>query len=188
MMVMRRLWIFCAAVLLAAAGCTGEEGRPAPPVERGAARGTTSVRVAAASFDVPEAWSYSVSRMVGDSWQFAFSARHPFNLGARCAPKTGALGELLEHEKAFVFGYAYRADLPKAAAPSAQTPGEFRLDPDTLAAYEGSGCTPTYRIDFEQGGYYFTVHVALDDSAAKEIEDEVMAVLNSAAARTRESG
>lgn len=134
------------------------------------------VRVAGAVFELPAAWSYAVSKQPG-SWSFDLSARHGFNLGERCDPQTGPLGELLDHEKAFVFGFAYRGGVPRSDV--AQTPGEFRLDPESLASYETSGCRRTYRLAFEHEGYYFVVHVALASDAGSAVEQEVLDVLNS---------
>jgi hypothetical protein len=159
--------------------CTSGEGEPRPSIARSPPASSSTVDVAAASFTLPSSWSYSVSRHAPDSWSFEMSARHPFNAGARCAPKTGALGSLLRFEKAFVFGYAYRSEFPKAAGHLRQPPGSFRLDPETRAAYETSGCRRTYRIDFDHAGYYFSVHVALSENAGAAIEDEVLDVLNS---------
>jgi hypothetical protein len=118
--------------------------------------------------------------MAPDSWSFSLSARHPFNLGNPCDPKTGPLGRLLdEHGRAFVTGYAYLADHPVPDAPYRQTPGELTLDPKTRAAYETIGCRPAYRMDFRYGGYYFSIRVAISERAGPSMEEEVLDVLNS---------
>ncbi|HEY7875633.1 MAG TPA: hypothetical protein VIG64_10990 [Actinomycetota bacterium] len=177
---MRSLAVAAAALVLAVACTPSDDTSTAGSPSRPAA-GADEIEIAATTMTLPRQWSYAVSRQAPDSWSFQMAARHSFNLGDMCDRKTGALGSLLDLEKAFVLGFAYRGEVRAATGPSAQTPGEIHLDHDTFAAYETTGCRPTYRMDFVHGGYYFTVHVALSKDAGPAIEDEVLRVLNSAA-------
>jgi hypothetical protein len=170
------------ALALCGSACTpGDTLHVGAPPRAASTSRDQVIQIAHAAMRLPDGWSYSVARMEPDSWSFAFSARHSFNLGQLCERKTGPLGGLLDHEKAFVTGSVYRAPPPSTDSPYRQVPGELELDPGTIATYESSGCRPTYRIDFHSGGYLFTVHVALSKRAGPRVEDEVLDVLNSIA-------
>lgn len=143
------------------------------------------VTVANATFDIPQEWSYSVSRQPEDAWGFEMSARHPFNRRVDyCDTEMGPLGPLLSFEKAFVVGSVSRSQFAPGA--TVQRAGELRLDRETFGPSEGTGCRSMFEMNFELDGYYFAVHAAISGDAGPEIRREVLAVLNSAVATRAE--
>ena len=157
-------------------GCTDEE-----PLAEGS-RGAGSVApardfVADSSITLPADWSYDLSRQGPDSWNFSLSPR-PFNAGGRCDRNGPLAPKLLEQAEVFVTGFAYIDDFPGAAKRYRQTPGELLLDDARLATHEGF-CHPTYRIDFELGEYYVSMHVAVSKKAREATIEAAFDVLNS---------
>lgn len=174
---MRRLGSLLLVLSLAA--CPRETGETSPPAPLSRERGGQLVEVAAETFVVPHTWGFAVSRQADDSWSFELSARHPFNLhSAWCDRETGALGPLLRFEKAYIIGSAYKADGFPNGAPL-QEPGRFYLDRRTFGPSEGTGCRPTYKINFARRGYLYAIQVAVHRTASDAVKGEVVDLLNS---------
>ncbi len=92
----------------------------------------------------------------------------------------GALS-VLPSDGAFFWLYEFQG----VSAP--QRPTRFEFDESSLAGYDGSGCVPTYRIDFSESGRVFSVHAAFGDQAGQDLRQQVLDSLNSLVVSERAS-
>jgi hypothetical protein len=93
---------------------------------------------------------------------------------------TGPLG-VMPSDGAFLWLYEFQ----EVSAP--QRPTRLELDESSLASYEGSGCVPTYRIDFSDSRRVFSVHAAFGGQAGQGLGQQMLDSLNSLVVSERAS-
>ena len=122
------------------------------------------------SITTPEGWS--VRWAVPGQSAALYVSTFDFDLSHGLCGADGPLS-VLPSDGAFLWLY----EIPGLSAP--QRPTHVELDESSLASYEGSGCVPTYRIDFADSGRDFSVHAVFGDQARQDLRQQVLDSLNS---------
>lgn len=122
------------------------------------------------SIATPEGWSVRWAAL--DQSPALYVSTFDFDLSHGFCGADGPL-TILPSDGAFFWLY----EIPGLSAPQRST--RFDLDESSLASYEGSGCVPTYRIDFSDSGRDFSIHTAFGDQAGQNLRQQVLDSLNS---------
>ena len=142
---------------------------PAPSESPQEARTTHTNEDDGFSITTPEDWS--VRWAAPGQSPAMYVSTFDFDLSHGFCGADGPLS-ILPGDGAFFWLYEIRG----LSAP--QRPIHFELDESSLASYEGSGCVPTYRIDFSDSGRDFSVHAAFGDQAGQDLRQQVLEALN----------
>ncbi len=122
------------------------------------------------SITTPEGWS--VRWAAPGQSPALYVSTFDFDLSHGFCGTDGPLS-VLPNDGAFFWLY----EIPGLSA--LQRPTPFELDESSLASYEGSGCVPTYRIDFSDSGRDLSVHAVFGDQPAQDLRKQLLDSLNS---------
>lgn len=126
-----------------------------------------------ATMTVPNNWSYEISKKATS--YYLTLASEPFRSGNLC-DRGGPLDLLGKDD--FVL-WAFISEQPFGPGNvSRQRLGKLIFDNETFAAYETTGCRPTYRMIFRLGESDVSAQIALGKEASS-LRRDILAALNS---------